>query len=45
MAQAAESAREMDSLMMWNPLAMLARDGIVDVRIGVARLVSTACGG
>lgn len=44
MVQAAESASAMDSLRIWAHLAMLVRDGIVDTRIGVARLVSTACG-
>jgi hypothetical protein len=44
MVQGVDNASEMDSLKIWTPLAILVRDGIVDTRIGVARLVSTACG-
>jgi len=44
MVRAVDNVSEMDSLKIWPPLAILVRDGIVDTRIGVARLVSTACG-
>jgi hypothetical protein len=42
MAQAANNTAELESLTIWNSIAMLAQDPIVDVRIGVARLVANA---
>lgn len=44
MAQATKNTAELESLTIWNSIAMLAQDAIVDVRIGVARLVANATG-
>lgn len=42
MSLAAQNPAELEALTIWNSVAMLAQDPIVDIRIGVARLVANS---
>jgi len=44
MVQAAKTAGELEALTIWDSVTRLAEDSIIDVRIGVARLVADATG-
>jgi hypothetical protein len=44
MVQAAKTAGELEALTIWDSVTRLAEDPIIDVRIGVARLVADATG-
>jgi len=44
MVQAAKTPKELEALSIWEAVTRLAKDPIVDVRIGVARLVANATG-
>ncbi|CCA68164.1 hypothetical protein PIIN_02030 [Serendipita indica DSM 11827] len=43
LVQAAASPSEVDLLVIWDPVSRLVRDPIVDIRIGVARLLAKTC--
>jgi hypothetical protein len=44
MVQAAKTTSELEALTIWDTVTRLSTDLIVDVRIGVARLVASATG-
>jgi hypothetical protein len=44
LAQTVKSGKELERLPIWKLVKSLAQDSIVDVRIGIARLIANVCG-